>query len=141
SSVAYYYCSGASCTPSTLIGTSSTGPNYSVTWSSQPADGAYRVQAVVTDAAGNTASTSIVSTTVDNTAPSGGSVSYTNGYFTTASIAVTFTNGTDGGSGIATRQLQRASTTLTNGTCGSFGSFANVGPAGPTSPARNPSVP
>ncbi|MBV8236016.1 MAG: chitobiase/beta-hexosaminidase C-terminal domain-containing protein, partial [Acidimicrobiia bacterium] len=141
-SVAYNYCSGVSCTPSTLIGSSSTGPNYSVTWSSQPADGTYRVQAVVTDNAGNTASSSIVSTTVDNTAPSGGSVTYTNGYFTSASISVTFSNGTDSGSGIntATTQLQRASATLSGGTCGTFGSFSNIGPAAPTSPYADTSV-
>jgi hypothetical protein len=141
-SVSYYYCSGASCTPGILIGTSSTGPNYSVTWSTQPADGAYRVQAVVTDVAGNTGSSSIVSTTVDNTAPAGGSVSYTNGYFTTASVSVALANGTDGGSGIntATTQLQRASTTLTNGSCGTFGSFTNVGSAGPSSPYADTSV-
>ncbi len=42
-SVAYLYCAGGSCTPSTSIGSSSTGPSYSVTWSSQPADGTYQV--------------------------------------------------------------------------------------------------
>ena len=95
SSVAYYECPGAACSPATLVGSSTAGPSYPVTWSSQPADGAYRVQAVVTDGAGNTASSGIVSTTVDNTPPTGGSVSYTNGYFTAASIPVSFTkNGT-----------------------------------------------
>ena len=69
SSVSYYYCSGASCTPNTLIGTSSTGPNYSVTWSSQPADGTYRVQAVVTDVAGNTGSSTASSRRPSTTRP------------------------------------------------------------------------
>jgi hypothetical protein len=68
-SVQYLYCSGASCTPSTSIGTGSTGPNYSVAWSGQPADGVYRVMATVTDVAGNTANSNVVATTVDNTPP------------------------------------------------------------------------
>ena len=142
-SVSYFYCSGASCTPSTLIGTSSTGPSFSVAWTSQPADGAYRVQAVATDVAGNSGSSSIASTTVDNTAPSGGSVTYSNGYFITASISVTRANGTDGtGSGVnsTTTQVQRASATLTNGTCGTFGQFGNVGSAGPASPFTDATV-
>ena len=72
SSVSYSDRSGGGCTPGTSLARSSTGPSYSVTWSSQPADGTYRVQAVVTDAAGNTAASNIVSTTVDNTAPASG---------------------------------------------------------------------
>ena len=48
SSVAYNYCSVASCTPATLIGSGSTGPNFSFTWNSQPIDGStYRVQKYV----------------------------------------------------------------------------------------------
>jgi hypothetical protein len=143
SSVSYYYCFGTGCTPSTLIGTSSTGPNYSVAWSAQPADGTYQVRAVVTDVAGNTANSTTVSTLIDNTPPSNGSVSITGGYYTSASVSVTFTTGTDtGGSNIASRQLQRASATLLGGSCGSFASpvFTNVGPANPTSSYADTSV-
>jgi hypothetical protein len=74
-SVHYYYCSG-SCRPSpgnagtTEIGTgSTTGPNYSVAWSSQPTDGRYSVIAQVIDKAGNKTNSNAVTTTVDNTAP------------------------------------------------------------------------
>ncbi|HEV3353884.1 MAG TPA: Ig-like domain-containing protein, partial [Acidimicrobiales bacterium] len=72
----------------------------------------------------------------------GGSVTYTNAYFTAASISVTFSNGTDSGSGInaATTQLQRASAALSNGSCGAFGSFTNIGSAAPTSPYADSSV-
>jgi hypothetical protein len=83
-SVSYYYCSGT-CTPSpgaggtTLIGTSTTGPSYSVTWTSQPADGSYSVLAQVTDNAGNKATSSVASTTVENTAPVPSSLSISNG--------------------------------------------------------------
>jgi hypothetical protein len=58
-SVAYYYCSGftgacsSSTGGSTLIGTSTTGPNYSVTWNSQPSTGPYRVVAVGLDNVNN----------------------------------------------------------------------------------------
>jgi len=52
-SVAYYSCpaSAGSCTSNTpwsLIGSSSTGPDWSVSWTTLPADGTYRVVAVVT---------------------------------------------------------------------------------------------
>src|SRR5581483_4948437 len=36
-SITYLYCAGTSCTPSTAIGSSSTGPGYDVTWNGQPA--------------------------------------------------------------------------------------------------------
>jgi parallel beta-helix repeat protein len=68
-SVAYYYCTPSPCTPSTLIGSSSTGPSYSVTWSSQPADGTYDIQARVTDNAGNVGASPNKTTTIDNAAP------------------------------------------------------------------------
>jgi Chitobiase/beta-hexosaminidase C-terminal domain/Bacterial Ig-like domain len=68
-SVSYRYCSGAGCTPATVIGSSTTGPTYSVTWNSQPADGVYRVMARVTDVAGNIRDSAIQTVTVDNTNP------------------------------------------------------------------------
>jgi hypothetical protein len=103
----------------------------------------YQYQYVVADNAGNsTTYTSANVAKVDTAAPTGGSVTYTNGYFTTASVQVTFSNGTDTASGInvATTQLQRASATLTNGTCGTFGSFASAGSAGQSSPYTDVSV-
>ena len=88
-----------------------------------------------TDNAGNTVTTMLTFVN-DTTAPSGGSVTYTNGYNTTGSISVTFSNGTDSGSGITTgtTQLERASATLSGGTCGTFGAYSNIGSAAPTSP-------
>ena len=49
-----------------------------------------------------------------------------------------FTTGTDGGSGIGTRLLQRASATLTGSTCGTYGAFATI--AGGTNPGSSPVV-
>lgn len=76
----------------------------------------------------------------DSTAPSAGTITYTDGYQTGRSVPLTFTTGTDGGSGLSTRQLQRQSATLTAGACGSYGSFANQGTVNPTSPYTDSTV-
>ena len=68
-SISYYYCAGAACTPSTLIGSSPTGPGYAVTWSSQPADGTYQLLARVRDVAGNILDSAKRTVAIDNTPP------------------------------------------------------------------------
>ena len=143
----------ASSTTATLSG-DSTGWTHAPSTVSSPAGGPYVSNAftwtagtvsapseVVTgaDVAGNTASTALAFVD-DSTAPAGGSVTYANGYQPGQSVLVTFTTGTDTGSGIATRQLQRSSATLTHGTCGTFTSFADVGPASPVSPYNDVEV-
>jgi hypothetical protein len=65
-SVAYFYCAGPPCTPTTFIGAGTTGPAYSFTWDDQPPDGNYAVIARVYDAAGNTLDSSPQSITIDN---------------------------------------------------------------------------
>jgi len=89
------------------------------------------------DVAGNTTATALTLTN-DSTAPSGGSVSVPT-YSKTTSVEVTFSAGTDGGSGVnaASGQLKRATGTLSSGSCSSFGSFENVGSEGQTSPFTN----
>jgi hypothetical protein len=81
-SVAYYYClsSVATCDTSsgTSVGSSSTSP-YTVTWNSQPADGSYKVVANALDVAGNAKLSNVVTTTVDNTAPTAVDVQATAG--------------------------------------------------------------
>ena len=91
------------------------------------------------DALGNAAATTL-SFVNDSTPPTGGSVSYLDGYQPDQSVSVTLTSGTDAGSGIATRQLQRAHAVLTDGVCGTFDSFADIGPDSPSSPYVDPSV-
>jgi hypothetical protein len=76
----------------------------------------------------------------DSTAPGAGTITYTDGYQIGRAVPLTFTTGTDGGSGLNTRQLQRQSATLTGGTCGSYGSFANQGTVNPTSPYTDSTV-
>ena len=68
-SVTYLYCAGAACTPDTAIGTSTTGPSYSISWSAQPAGGPYQLLARATDVAGNITDSAKRSVTVDNSAP------------------------------------------------------------------------
>jgi hypothetical protein len=74
SSVSYYYCAGTACTPSTLIGTSTTGPTYSITWSAMPADGPYQLLARATDVAGNSTDSAKRNVTIDNTPPAAPSI-------------------------------------------------------------------
>jgi hypothetical protein len=68
-SIAYYYCLGSACTPSVLIGSSTSAPAYAFTWSGQPADGTYQVVARVVDVAGNTLDSAKRTVVIDNTAP------------------------------------------------------------------------
>jgi hypothetical protein len=72
--VEYYYCVGnVTCNSSTggptLIGTSTTGATYAVSWSTQPADGTYTIFAKGYDNANNATDSSSRVVTIDNTAP------------------------------------------------------------------------
>jgi ice-binding like protein len=137
----------ASSTTAALTGTS-TGWTHTASTVSSPASGPYvsgpfawtgaststPTEVVTgTDRAGNSTGTTLTFVN-DSTAPAAGSIAYADGYQSSGSVTVGFTTGTDGGSGVATRQLQRSSSALTGGTCSSFSSFANVGPDAPTSP-------
>ncbi len=65
-SIAYYVCAGPPCTPSTLIGSSSSGPTFPYAWTSQPPDGLYQVMARAVDAAGNTLDSAAQTVTIEN---------------------------------------------------------------------------
>jgi Concanavalin A-like lectin/glucanases superfamily len=76
--------------------------------------------------------------TADDTPPSAGSVSYTDGSTTGTTVSVSFTTGTDTGSGVGTRLLQRASATATGVNCGTYGTFSTVtNGTNPTSPVTD----
>jgi hypothetical protein len=88
----------------------------------------YKYQLVVTDAFGKTATyTSANVVKVDTSAPTGGTISYTNGYVTTATIPITVGTASDPQSGV-TNNVQRASSVLSNttGNCAVMGSFIAV---------------
>jgi hypothetical protein len=91
------------------------------------------------DAAGNATSTTL-SFVNDSTPPTDGTVNYPDGYQSNQSVSVVFTTGTDGGSGIAARQLQRSDAVLTDGVCGSFSGFTAIGSTGPASPYADTEV-
>ena len=107
--VAYYRCAGTSCSPATLVGSSSTGPSYSVTWNSQPADGDYQVLARATDAAGNTLDSAKQTVKVDNSNPTGSLTSPTGGSSVAGTVAVA-SNSADSVSGVAQVVFQRSPT-------------------------------
>lgn len=137
----------ASSTTGALTGTA-TGWSHTPSTVSTPAGGPYEsapftweasttsspgVGVTGRDVAGNAVVTNLTFAN-DSTAPTAGTVSYPDGFVSGRSVSVTFTTGTDAGSGVATRRLQRAQATLTDSTCGSFGSFVDIGSVDPASP-------
>lgn len=77
------------------------------------------------DVAGNAATTNL-SLVNDSTAPALGTITYTDGFTAGRSVAVSFAAGVDAGSGVAMRQVQRATATLSNGSCGSYSGFSTI---------------
>jgi hypothetical protein len=77
----------------------------------------------------------------DNITPTAGSITYTDGAYANASVSISFTSGTDAGSGLdaAGRLLQRASATNPGGTCGTLGGFTTIA-TNPTSPYTDTTV-
>lgn len=123
-----------------MVSTPSGGPYVSNAFSwAATTTSAPKENATARDVAGNTATTTL-SFVNDSTAPIAGTITYADGYQPGRSVAVTFTTGTDSGSGIGTRQLQRQWAPLTSGTCGTYTAFANLGPDGPTSPYTDSQV-
>jgi hypothetical protein len=96
-------------------------------------DGAYQFAANAHDAAGNPGGSDPASTTVDNTGPDVSTPSYDAGWYTTASVDVSFATPTDP-SGVASYVLERAEAPLTDGVCGQFSDLTAFSPTnGPTS--------
>jgi hypothetical protein len=113
-SVTYYYCAGYSNTPTacgpsngTEIGSPATASPFSVTWSSLPASGAYRVAAVGTNNAGNSVTSATTPVNVDSSGPVGGAISVPN-YATTLSVTITSTNFTDSTVGMSSNVITRS---------------------------------
>jgi hypothetical protein len=103
-------------------------------WSAAPLAPGTKSVTATNNATGISAATSFTPT-ADDTAPGAGTLSYLNGTTSGTTNSVTFTTGTDGGSGLGTRLLQRASAPLTSGTCGSYTGFSTVtNGINPTSP-------
>ena len=105
-SLAYFYCAGPPCSPSTLIGSSVTGPSYPVTWNSQPADGDYQVLVRVADRAGSTLDSAKQTVTVDNTDPTGSLTAPADSAQVSVTVAVS-SDSTDSGSGVDSALFER----------------------------------
>ena len=124
--------------PTLGAGWTATEDSSSVTTYSWSAAGAaagtgYTVRAVNHAGKPSTNASTAFALVADNTAPTSGSISYSNTTTTATSVAVTLTNGSDSGSGLGTRTLERADAALSGTTCGSFGAFAEIA-SGPASP-------
>jgi hypothetical protein len=118
----------------TPAGSSDTTAPYETTYGWTP--GAASPGTVQVTAYDQIGASSTVSFTVtgDGNPPLGATVSYANSLISTSSTSVTFSTGSDGGSGIGSWQLQRRDATQSGGVCGAFGTWSDVGPASPASP-------
>ena len=88
-----------------------------------------------TNNAGLTSPNAPFTTVADDTPPSGGTVTYADVATSNTTVSVSFTTGTDSGSGLgSTHVLQRATAPLTDSTCGNYGSWTQVGGTNPATP-------
>jgi hypothetical protein len=111
--------------------------NYSWTAANPTAPSGSQIVTMTSNA--GTTSTAGFTVTPDSTPPTGGSLSYTNGYTTGSAVTVTLVRGTDAGSGLAaaTGTVEVSSATLAGGNCGTFGAYSTAA----TNPALTVSLP
>jgi hypothetical protein len=129
-SVAFPDVSGTSGWTGSTGGTDTSSPYASsakYTWTANAtAPGAKQITA--TNGSGLTA-TKAITINADSVAPTGQTIALNGGpSFTTLSVPLTISRGTDIGAGLDTSKdvVERASAPLASGTCGTFGSFAAV---------------
>ena len=110
------------------FGSGWTGAAGAYTFAASAADPAEPNNVTATNTAGLTSSPTGFTVTADGDAPTGGSIGYTDGYRTSASVAITLANGADALSGVdaSSALLQRASATMTEGSCGTFGPYTTI---------------
>src|SRR5439155_10832556 len=103
-----------------------TGPTFSTTYSIPANATAAGAQTVTAYNGANSTTTSQFTLTPDSLAPAAGTVSYTTGVTSSASITLTPNDGVDAGAGSnpASRIYQKETATLTNGTSASFAALA-----------------
>ena len=115
------------CTDTTNLCDPATGTSYTVPVTITT-EGINYFRYASKDNAGNVQTTVSRTVKIDKAAPTGGSITYTDGYYTATSVPITYTTGTDTGSSLNTTsgKIQRASATLSGGSCGTFGSFSDL---------------
>lgn len=107
------------------------------TWAGSPAAPG-TVGVTATNNAGLASANSPFTLTADDAAPTAGTVSYTAGSTGGSPVSVAFTTGTDAGSGLGTRLLQRSTAPLVALTCGTYSAFTTiVGGTNPVSPVAD----
>ena len=96
------------------------------TWAT---DDTYSTNATITcyDVIGNSAIDTL-NITLDTTSPTSGSISYTDGYYVSENVPITYSIGSDSQSGLntSTGNILRRSATLDAGSCGSYGSWGTI---------------
>ena len=102
-------------------------------WGGAPAVPGAKSVTATNNATGVSGGTSFTPT-ADDTAPSAGTVTPPNTAQASTSVSIAYSTGTDSGSGVGTRLLQRQSATLTGTTCGSYGGWTTAA----TNPASSP---
>ncbi len=108
-------------------------------WTSTPTGSTAR-SITATNHANRSAVSSTFTPTLDNAAPSAGSVTYPDTTTTNTLVTVDFTTGTDSASGLGTRLLQRSAAPLTGTTCGTYDAFTTIATQ-PTAPSYADTVP
>ncbi|HEY6962615.1 MAG TPA: invasin domain 3-containing protein [Gaiellaceae bacterium] len=105
SSVDFFFAAhGSACATGTLIGTDTTSPYDSIAWTT-PSDGQYDLCAVATDAVGNSTTSALVTTTVDQTPPTASLAAL--GAYARGNLTLTPTTA-DNLAGLATTRLEVA---------------------------------
>ncbi|ADG73983.1 Laminin G sub domain 2 [Cellulomonas flavigena DSM 20109] len=105
-------------------------------WTGTPAGPGTRT-VTATDRAGNTSAPAPFTLVADDEAPEPGTIAYPDGVRSSTTVSVSFTTGTDAGSGIGSRVLQRSDTPLVGGLCSAPWSAWVTVPGG-TDPASSP---
>jgi hypothetical protein len=104
---------------------SGTGASRAYSFGAAAVDPAEPNNVTATNGAGQASAPTSFTVTADSTAPTGGGVSYVDGFRSNASVALTLDDGSDSGAGVetTTEVLERSVGTLANGACTGFGSF------------------
>lgn len=107
------------------------------------ADGTYTWNVSACDnttATNNCTSSASRTFTIDTTAPTGGSINYTDGYYAVTSVPITLVNGTDATTSIvATRVYRRSADLQAGGSCGTFSGWSVIATS-PASPFTDDTV-
>ena len=98
-------------------------------------EGEYTWRVMATGSSGDSswvdANNGNVAFTIDTQSPTEGSVLYTDGYYTLASVPLVLDDGLDpAGINTSTRLIERSSATLTSDVCSTFGTFEEITPTG-----------